>query len=222
MLKGALNQLFLRWITFDYRDAATGEDYRAKFHWISEAHYSDGAGSFKLVFSERLVPHLTRIDGPFTRITLKEITGLNSAHALRLYEQLARFKSTGVFAATKEELRFCLAINPDEYKLTADFNRYVLKPAVAEINEKTNYRVRFDPTRKGKFITGWTFFFYEPPSDPELEAIDGFIPPFDKKWVEQHARPGLTYEQARAELYPIYKRDVLGIVEDDGQNELPI
>lgn len=217
MLKDGLDALFHRWVSFHHTDIESGAACHTKSHWISDASYIEGHGEVRLTFAPLIIPHLMRLEPGFTRYTLADIGALSGAHAIRLYELLVRFKATGWAKISKTDLRFAFGLEPHEYKLTNDFHRKVLRPALAQIQEKTSLRVHVEDIRRGKSIVAWEFKFYEkvaPEPEPEVE-------PFDDAWIAARARPGESTLDARARLYPIYKRDVLKII-DDEQAELLI
>ena len=220
-LAEGVEALFNRFITFHHKDVATGKGARTKTRWISDATYVDGEGEIRMHFAPLIIPHLMRLEPGFTRYVLKDMAALTSGHAIRLYELLIQYKSTGWAKVSKPDLRFAFGLTDTEYPLTNDFKRYVLNVAVKQINDLTTLRVVATPTRKGKAIIGWEFRFYEEPLPEPVDVIEkAELPPFDDAWIAARARPGESGQEARARLYPIYKREVLLI--DDNQVEMAL
>ena len=54
-----------------------------------------------------------------------------------------------------EELRRYLALKEGEYKLTADMNRWIIKPSQEEINKTSDMNIEIKPFKDGKKITGY-------------------------------------------------------------------
>ena len=217
-LTDALDGLFDRFIAFHGIDVASGRGSRVKTRWISDASYIDGEGMVRFTFAPMLVEHISRIEAGFTRYQLSEIAKFTSGHAVRLYELIQRFKSTGWMKISKEDLRFSLGLLNDEYQLTNDLKRKVIKVAITQINENTNWTIKVEDIKHKRAVTGFLFKFYH--VEPPLQDEQPPVPPFDDAWIAARARPGESAVEARTRLYPIYKRDVLLI--DDDQQELPL
>lgn len=56
-----------------------------------------------------------------------------------------------------ENLRELLHVEASQYPLMAEFKRRVLDAPIREINKRTQYRLRYEPTKMGRKITGFTF-----------------------------------------------------------------
>lgn len=80
--------------------------------------------------------------GDFTPVVFKNIVALKSKHAKILYMYFRSFKDGNIKGSsyTVEHLKQLLGIL-DKYPRFADFKRYVLIPAIEEINSKTDIQV---------------------------------------------------------------------------------
>lgn len=88
------------------------------------------------------------------------MASLTSVHAVRLYELLIAWRSTGktpVFELA--EFRRKLGIEPDEYPRMTNFKQRVLDPAVAQINAHTDITTAYEQHKRGRSITGFSFTF---------------------------------------------------------------
>jgi plasmid replication initiation protein len=217
-LEQAVDGLFERWISFAGVDIETGVASRVKTRWISDATYIDGLGQIQFTFARLLAAHITRLDPGFTRYQLSHIARLTSGHAIKLFEMMMQFKSTGWVKITKEDLRFRFGLYENEYPLTNDLKRKVIKVAVDQINENTNWTIKYEDIKPKRAVTGFLFRFYE--AEPPIPEEKPAVPPFDDAWIASRARPGETGVEARERLYPIYKREVLLI--DDNQVEMAL
>jgi plasmid replication initiation protein len=54
-------------------------------------------------------------------------------------------------------LRETLGVGPGEYKLTADFKKWVIEIAVDQINKHSDLTVSYKPVKTGRAITDFTF-----------------------------------------------------------------
>ncbi|MCP6570970.1 RepB family plasmid replication initiator protein, partial [Klebsiella pneumoniae] len=69
------------------------ENYRSR--WVSEIGYVDNEAVVKLIFAPAIVPLITRLEEHFTKYELQQVSNLSSAYAVRLYELLIAWRSTG-------------------------------------------------------------------------------------------------------------------------------
>ena len=94
---------------------------------------------------------------------------LTSVHAVRLYELLIAWRSTGKTPVYElAEFRRKLGIEPDEYPRMTDFKRWVLDAAVKQINEHTDIKATYEQHKHGRKIIGFSFSFVlnQPNRDP--------------------------------------------------------
>lgn len=54
-----------------------------------------------------------------------------------------------------EEIRKYLALKDNEYKLTADMNRWIIKPSEKEINDTSDMNIEIKPFKEGRKIAGY-------------------------------------------------------------------
>ena len=160
-----------------------------KYRWIITSRYEDGF--VELEFHPRLKPHLIQLKNQFTQYFLHRAADFKLLYTWRLFELIMQFKSTGY-----------LKIELDDFKRTMDvpaaYNRdfglirtKVITPAIAEIKEKDGLKITWKPIKTGRKVTALEFKF---PVEPQREL------PLDKAYIEQHARPGESYQQARERL----------------------
>ncbi len=156
-LKEAMNSLYNRSVTIHDTDPATKKARVRETRWISEKAYIDGAGHIQIVFTPEVIKYITRLEGAFTSYELEKVGNMTSAYAIRIYEMLAQYKSTGRHKLNLQELRQKLQIDPDQYKLTADFKKWVIEVAVEQINKHSDLTVSYTPVKTGRAITDFAF-----------------------------------------------------------------
>ncbi|WP_139031596.1 RepB family plasmid replication initiator protein, partial [Acinetobacter baumannii] len=87
-------------------------------------------------FAPAIIPLITRLEEQFTSYELQQIKGLSTAYAIRLYELLIAWRSTGKTPIIEtQELRRKLGVLDGEYKMIADFKKRVFEPSIKQINE---------------------------------------------------------------------------------------
>lgn len=135
---------------------------RERMRWIYKARYHSGDGYVRLSFSPEIAPYLTMLHKKFTSYRLSEVSGLTSVYAIRLYEMLAQFNSTGFFTITVDELRSRLQLE-NKYERFSNLKARVIARAVKELNEKTRLNVEWKTIKKGKTPHRLEFTFAEQP-----------------------------------------------------------
>ncbi|MFH4090209.1 RepB family plasmid replication initiator protein, partial [Acinetobacter baumannii] len=90
-------------------------------------------------------PLITNLEKHFTSYELEQVSSLTSVYAIRLYELLIAWRSTGkVTMVELEELRLKLGIEPNEYKRMGQFKEKVLHLAIDQINKYTDIKAEYE------------------------------------------------------------------------------
>lgn len=138
-----------------------GDKSKREVRWLQErAEYFSGEARVEMTFSDSVLPYLTQLKNQFTKIVLKNVSSLASAHSIRLYELLQQFIQTGDRTITLEDFRSALQLN-DKYKDFKTLNRALLKPAIEELNTKSNLTVMVDTVKQGRKVVALHFRFKE-------------------------------------------------------------
>ena len=95
----------------------------------------------------------------YVKIDLIVSKRFQSKYALSLYCLALDFLIMDIGYSEKkfsiEDLRRYLSITENEYKLTADFNKRIIRPAEEEINKTSDMNIRIEPFKEGKKIVGY-------------------------------------------------------------------
>lgn len=156
-IKSAIKRISDRWVY-------TEDDERiTEFRWVSSRTYFKKEGRFKIALTNEIMPYLTQLKGQFTQYQLNHISGFTSVHTMRLYELLTQYKRLGERYIAVEDLKKWLNLE-DKYSLWAELQRWVIKPALVEINETSDLFVEYEPIKRGRKIIGIEFSIrYEKP-----------------------------------------------------------
>jgi len=154
-LQEAIDRLWDRSIIINWKNKAE------KIRWIQgQAKYFDGEGKIEIVFSDLIMPYLTQLKGQFTSIAVKNISALKRTYSIRIYELLMQFKTTGDRLIGIDDFRSMLGLD-NKYKEFRTLNDAVLKPAINELNEKSDLIVSVEYVKKGRSIIALHFQFKE-------------------------------------------------------------
>ena len=186
-LKDACKDLFAR--QFSYQEQRPKGVANITSRWVSQIAYVDNSATVELIFAPAIIPLVTRLEEQFTSYELKQVSGLSSAYAIRLYEVLIAWRSTGKTPVIElSDFRQKLGVLETEYKRMYDFKKYVLDLAIKQINEHTDITIKVEQHKKGRSVSGFSFKFkqkqqpkIEKPVDPKRDpnTPDFFIPMTD-------------------------------------------
>jgi plasmid replication initiation protein len=157
-LKNACNALFLR--QFSYQEESSSNIEYIKSRWVSEIRYIENEAVVKLIFAPAIVPLITRLEEHFTKYELQQISNLSSAYAIRLYELLIAWRSTGktpIFELA--DFRKKVGVDETDYAIISDLKKRVLDIAIKQLNEHTDITVQYEQHKKGRSIYGFSFTF---------------------------------------------------------------
>lgn len=173
-LKDASKDLFAR--QFSYQEMnKRGNIENVLSRWVSEIRYIDAEATVKLIFAPAIVPLITKLEEQFTKYELQQVSNLSSAYAVRLYELLIAWRSTGQTPVIElGEFRKKIGVLDDEYTRMGNFKDRVLHLAMAQVNEFTDITVKYEQHKKGRSIYGFSFSFKQKKNvnKPNLEARD--------------------------------------------------
>ncbi len=214
-LSSAIETLFNRRATVQVYDERRKGLRSLTVRWVTAMDYEESMGLITLRFGHEVVPEITRLEANFTSYELKQVAGLKSAYAVRLYELLIQWRVAGntpLFIL--DEFRSQLGLLGYEHTQMCHFKTRVLDLAVSQINEHTDITVTYEQHKAGRVITGFRFILKpkkqpkditpkvkpkpKPNKNTDDDALDALLK--NEEWVKKHAQTGESWEQARARL----------------------
>ena len=158
-LKDACKDLFAR--QFSYQEInERGNTENVRSRWVSEIRYVDAEATVKLVFSPIVIPLITRLEERFTQYEMQQISDLSTGYAIRLYELLICWRTTGKTPIIElTDFRQKIGVLENTYQAMNDLKKRVLEPALKQVNEHTDITASYEQHKKGRTITGFSFKF---------------------------------------------------------------
>ena len=174
-LKDACKDLFAR--QFSYQEKRERGRINITSRWVSQIGYMDDTATVEIIFAPAVVPLITRLEEQFTQYDIEQISELSSAYAVRLYELLICWRSTGKTPIIDlTEFRKRLGVLDTEYTRTDNLKMRVIEQSLKQINEHTDITAAYEQHKKGRLITGFSFKFkqkqqpkIEKPVDPKRD-----------------------------------------------------
>ena len=128
--------------------------------WVSQIAYIDETATVEVIFAPAVVPLITRLEKQFSKYDIEQISSLSSAYAVRLYELLICWRTTGKTPVIDlTEFRKRIGVLDTEYQRMDVFKRGVLELALKQVNEHTDITATYEQHKKGRVITGFSFKF---------------------------------------------------------------
>lgn len=160
-LKEACKTLFERRFSYNFVNE-NGNNEKVTSRWVSEIRYVKKTGCVKLIFAPAVIPFITQLEKCFTSYDIEQVRKLTSFYAIRLYEIIIAWRTTGkVPPITLSELRTRLGIGETEYQKMSNFKNRVFDNSIAQINEFTDINVTYEQHKEGRTVSGFTFKFQQ-------------------------------------------------------------
>jgi plasmid replication initiation protein len=132
--------------------------------WVSSIAYHEGEGYIELGFSHEITPYLVALRGCHTSYKLEQASALRSVYSWRLLEMIMRFNSTGLLRISIQDFYHAMDVPKTYQENFKDLRNRVIEPAVKELQEKDNWLITWEGTKKGgRKITGLEFRFKKNP-----------------------------------------------------------
>ena len=154
-VKNAAIKLLARHVVFHEKTGVID-----RINWFARVKYHEDENKLTIQFTRPMQVRLVGMLEQFTKVDLLSVSKLKRIHSIRLYELLSQFDSTGYRIISVKDFRFAMDCI-DTYKETKNLTREVIKPAIREINSKTNLTVSLETVKRGRKITAFKFIFSE-------------------------------------------------------------
>ena len=135
---------------------------------LSSCVYDRETSTIILSYDPKLKPYFLQLKENFTKYYLENILELKSFYSIRIYELLKQYQNLNERTTTIKDLKKILNIK-DKYELYGDFKRRIIKPAVEEINDKTDLKVDFEEIKTGRKVTSIMFLIKKKNNQHKIE-----------------------------------------------------
>jgi plasmid replication initiation protein len=162
--------------------------------WIYRKEYVKDEGKITLYFSPEIIPYLSQLSEKFTAYKLKYASQFKSSYSIRLYETLVQWSPTGEREVKIDWLREIFQVE-DKYKAINDFKKYIIDPAIADINEHSNIWAEYGQCKSGRTVTHFLFQFGLKDKPQPLERKQ-----LTEEEINRQAKPGETKAAVVARL----------------------
>ena len=143
--------------------------------WVIKSTYEPNKGIVSFQFHSDLVPYLLKLGKHYKGYPLQQVMQLNSKYSIRLYELLIQWEYSNHKSLTIEtnELKKKMGIQEGAYERFGNFENYVIKTAVSELNNQSNIFVTYEKIKVGRSIKQIKFRF-EVKNNQNSKSIEEF------------------------------------------------
>lgn len=178
-LREAARLLMNKSVQINYEE--NGIKRTKELHLINKIDYlTEGQNGIKnignheyidVTVEQEMRPFLLQLSKNFTAYDLRNVTKL-SMYSIRLYELLKQYEAIGHRTLGIDEMKSMFQVE-EQYKLYADFYRWVIKPSEIEINKHTDLLIMdIEKLKEGRKIVSLRFKF-RAKTEQELSNIRG-------------------------------------------------
>ncbi|MYB40432.1 replication initiation protein [Candidatus Saccharibacteria bacterium] len=140
----------------EYHDGRKRQKRYSRINVTSICHYDEGAACVIVQFGTHFVPYVAELRERYKLYSLEVGMRMRSTYGIRLYEQCLRWGFREEWEVTVGEFREMMGLQ-DRYPRIAELKRNVVDPAMRDVNEFTEFRVRFGQRKVGRTITHFQF-----------------------------------------------------------------
>ena len=129
-------------------------DVYTEHRWIQrKTIINRGKAEVTILWSDDIIKYISQLTKEFTSYKLKNVGRMESVHTIRLYELVIRFKNTDQKQRDilVEDLKLALGIG-GKYSQFMHLNHRILKPAVEEINKKTDIDLQIQYIKRDRKV----------------------------------------------------------------------
>ena len=124
-----------------------------KHNWLQSVGYMESNGFIYLLFTDPIRFLIDKTGDAYTNYNFTNTIEMKSFSGKRLYEMVCKWQDLG---KTKlmyiDEWKEFFGV-ADRYPKTAEFKRWVLLPAIAEVNAQGDFRISLKQEKIGRIIT---------------------------------------------------------------------
>lgn len=189
-------------------------------NWVQAVAYQEKSGFIYLMFSDVLAYLIQKTGESYTRYPYEKTIDLKRFHTKRLYELCCKRAGSKPPKGQKYPLVTMMVDEwrdffgcTDKYEKVAEFKRWVIVPAIKEINEQGEFELILDQEKLGKIITHLTLTIKDKRPHPienkerDVNTVDMFDNLTDKE--RQIADSKLAWADQQGITDPAHRKNLV-------------
>jgi plasmid replication initiation protein len=159
-IKNALDNLYDQSISIVIDDNGTERIGKTRWIYTKLTNENSNEGEVSFQFNPDLKEYLFDINNNFTKYRIRHVLGLKSVYAIRIYELMCQHLEKGSFYLWVSDFRKLFELE-NKYKMFSEIKKFILNPAMKELNKKSNVNIDFTTEKKGRTVKKIIFNFSE-------------------------------------------------------------
>ena len=200
ILKDIVAKLFTKPIVFKSIDKnKEGQPKKVDYyHIFYRLTYDNDNCSIGYQFSPAVKPLLLQVKSAYVETSIDVLMRFKCAYSSRIYLYIVRWSKLGTYTISMRDLREQFGLG-NTYSLYSDFKRFVVEPALAEINAFSKYTVRAEFIKTGRKYTHVKFdISVKAGENPPIDTTATPQVPQKKAKPKKQDEPKLTEQQMAA------------------------
>lgn len=124
--------------------------------WFDHIQYDDEHMTINYQFASNIEPMLLQVQKAYVQLECKPLMAFKCMYSNRFLMLVMEWEKIQPKKISIDELRDMFQLT-DRYKLFSDFKRFVIDPAIKEINALSDFYVKVTPLKTGRRLTDFKF-----------------------------------------------------------------
>ena len=129
---------------------------RVRVTWVIRSVYEDGFISVCFPDEVLLMLKVLNANNPYTKYKQDSVLKLKGEYSIDLYHIAKKFEAMKRFSMSLDEIKQEFSL-PKSYDHISNLKARMIKPAIKEINEKTDIHITYENVKRGRTVTGLKF-----------------------------------------------------------------
>ena len=129
---------------------------QVRVSWVIRSVYEEGFISVCFPEEVLLMLKVLDADNPYTKYKQDDVLKLRGEYSIDLYHLAKKFEAMTRFSMPLEDIKEEFSL-PASYDHISNLKARMLRPAVKEINEKTDINITYENIKRGRTVTGLKF-----------------------------------------------------------------
>ena len=135
---------------------------KGRVGFLGHVEYDTETGMLEYSFHEKMLD-LIRQKKLFNKLDVGSMRELTSKYSIALYEFCSGYRETATFKEgtgwrVLEDMKLLLCGDAEVYPQFKEFNKFVLKPSIKEVNEQTDIEIEMETQKRGRSICAVRFW----------------------------------------------------------------
>lgn len=174
-LQEVAERLYQRSVTIQNPDPDDPRITHTKTRWVSSIDYVPQQGVIIVRFASRMIPYISLLEGSFKRYQLDAVAGMSSVYGIRFYELFMQWIEKGEREMALVDLKQLLDLT-GQYSAIKDFKKYVIEPAMQDINEHSDLQASYSQRKTGRCVSHFLFKFQRKNAPkPPMQTLNAML-----------------------------------------------